>query len=868
MKNHNDSFLKMIGMSDASMMKVKPSAAVEPSPAESDPEELGLQTDLPQEEPAAFDFAVEFLEDTEKSQSQESAEVTESTNEQSRPGALVDEVMHEDWAAEMTEEFTSEEGSEPEAPTERRSFTQILDRDVPAQTNIYGDPEAEVLLQELQQDVTEEDRLLEGLEEAEASRATDIFAKSFRADSRKTRAHHENEESFAEFDQSHAEPLSEESSSGGSKTLILGEADALDVDGAEDLEQEAAAFSVISEVQAVGDPSVEDPLDAIDQDAFDDAAMNEALEGQSFRRTKARHSAATRKTAAFHYETHSEPATQKDVHRLVVIAGEAEDSVRSEPVVIERLPFSIGRDPQNDFSIQDSNASRFHCEVRDVSGQFVVVDLNSTNGIKVNDEVVTEKGLRSGDILQIGNLRLEYLSPGATSSALEKTAALAATMVKPTTKLSTPRISRKAKRMSFIAAGIAAAFLLFNNSDEIRSFLADTQDAYLAGALESFPESIAEDLGQPIASAPPEEVKAAILARFEDFPFPDDYRQYLNQAPARIFQMVLSDPELFAILVENAGDITPVFKELRERLVKAFQEKRNKEALELVELLLLDSPKNSELLDLQTQLKDRLSLVKFEEGGAVTEQDKEAFIRAMTKHQKTFEDLVEKKEFAAARKFASDVQDAIMNVIKSRAALGTLAESAVAEWKAKIRQMEKSLEDREKRQGEIRKMEQKGDKLIASINDAILQLRFSDAYVQIEDFIRKFPDHPDIEQMRQVRDHVLSQMQAIVEKAKTTVADHAARENYSQAWKTVYEAVDQVGANFRPIVELRQELDLRTAPRAAQFYNQARVFEFEADDLVAAEQYYKKALETVDPKSDLAAKANRGYAAIKRKNLQ
>ncbi|MFN8049817.1 MAG: DUF3662 and FHA domain-containing protein [Acidimicrobiales bacterium] len=72
-----------------------------------------------------------------------------------------------------------------------------------------------------------------------------------------------------------------------------------------------------------------------------------------------------------------------------------------------RVPLSdavvtIGRQSDSDIVLGDANASRRHAEVRPALGGFVVVDLASTNGTKVNGRLVGEQALNHGDEIQFG----------------------------------------------------------------------------------------------------------------------------------------------------------------------------------------------------------------------------------------------------------------------------------------------------------------------------------------------------------------------------------------------------------------------------------------------------------------------------------
>ncbi|MBK9154991.1 MAG: FHA domain-containing protein [Chloracidobacterium sp.] len=65
---------------------------------------------------------------------------------------------------------------------------------------------------------------------------------------------------------------------------------------------------------------------------------------------------------------------------------------------------SLGRTSDNDVSFpDDSNVSRFHAEIEERSGEFCLIDLNSSNGTTVNGERVSgERYLKPGDVIVLG----------------------------------------------------------------------------------------------------------------------------------------------------------------------------------------------------------------------------------------------------------------------------------------------------------------------------------------------------------------------------------------------------------------------------------------------------------------------------------
>jgi uncharacterized RDD family membrane protein YckC len=78
---------------------------------------------------------------------------------------------------------------------------------------------------------------------------------------------------------------------------------------------------------------------------------------------------------------------------------------------------TIGRDPSNDLVLPDAMVSRRHAVIEHRGSQFFLRDCSSANGSVVNGDRVSERGLRDGDLVAIGSMRLlfreEPLEPGA-----------------------------------------------------------------------------------------------------------------------------------------------------------------------------------------------------------------------------------------------------------------------------------------------------------------------------------------------------------------------------------------------------------------------------------------------------------------------
>lgn len=90
------------------------------------------------------------------------------------------------------------------------------------------------------------------------------------------------------------------------------------------------------------------------------------------------------------------------------------------PLVRERL--IVGRRESCDVCLRFPNISGQHCELTFREGYWSIRDLNSTNGIKVNEERVLQKPLRPGDEVTIGKRKytIQYVLPAGGQRALEE----------------------------------------------------------------------------------------------------------------------------------------------------------------------------------------------------------------------------------------------------------------------------------------------------------------------------------------------------------------------------------------------------------------------------------------------------------------
>jgi hypothetical protein len=77
---------------------------------------------------------------------------------------------------------------------------------------------------------------------------------------------------------------------------------------------------------------------------------------------------------------------------------------RGQPMRLERQTVRLGRNLSNEIVVNDPKVSRFHAQIRYENGQFVVYDVSSTNGVRINGvRVQRPVPLRPNDTLGVGS---------------------------------------------------------------------------------------------------------------------------------------------------------------------------------------------------------------------------------------------------------------------------------------------------------------------------------------------------------------------------------------------------------------------------------------------------------------------------------
>ena len=90
----------------------------------------------------------------------------------------------------------------------------------------------------------------------------------------------------------------------------------------------------------------------------------------------------------------------------------------TEPVV------NIGRRVDNHLAIDDKRVSRLHAQLRIIDDKYVIFDLDSTGGTFVNDNVIQQHALETGDVISLAGVPLIYgqdeaFSPESSKDSIE-----------------------------------------------------------------------------------------------------------------------------------------------------------------------------------------------------------------------------------------------------------------------------------------------------------------------------------------------------------------------------------------------------------------------------------------------------------------
>jgi pSer/pThr/pTyr-binding forkhead associated (FHA) protein len=105
----------------------------------------------------------------------------------------------------------------------------------------------------------------------------------------------------------------------------------------------------------------------------------------------------------------------EDAPHLVVVSAE----LKGQEFACIRTELRIGRTEDNDISIDHRSLSRTHAKlVREDSGEWRIIDMQSANGMAVNGESYAQSSLAHGDLIELGHVKLRFVGPGQSTEGL------------------------------------------------------------------------------------------------------------------------------------------------------------------------------------------------------------------------------------------------------------------------------------------------------------------------------------------------------------------------------------------------------------------------------------------------------------------
>ena len=75
---------------------------------------------------------------------------------------------------------------------------------------------------------------------------------------------------------------------------------------------------------------------------------------------------------------------------------------------LDKQSITLGRNPQCDIFLNDMTVSRMHAQITLEGGCFILKDVDSYNGVWVNNQNIESKSLKSGDFIQIGKFAFVF----------------------------------------------------------------------------------------------------------------------------------------------------------------------------------------------------------------------------------------------------------------------------------------------------------------------------------------------------------------------------------------------------------------------------------------------------------------------------
>lgn len=138
--------------------------------------------------------------------------------------------------------------------------------------------------------------------------------------------------------------------------------------------------------------------------------------------------------------------------------------LKGQKISLEQPLTRVGRREGNDWVLQDSSVSGSHCEVEKTDSGFLLRDLGSTNGTKVNSEPIKDKLLFRNDIIQVGEVSVMIEGEDVPQTGLGDAASIPRTTIiipqKRPTAIDTPKVFVKKSNSNKVWIAVIVILLL------------------------------------------------------------------------------------------------------------------------------------------------------------------------------------------------------------------------------------------------------------------------------------------------------------------------------------------------------------------------------------------------------------------------
>ncbi|HSP80305.1 MAG TPA: FHA domain-containing protein [Myxococcaceae bacterium] len=105
----------------------------------------------------------------------------------------------------------------------------------------------------------------------------------------------------------------------------------------------------------------------------------------------------------------------EEAPRLLVVSAE----FQGQEFACILTEMRIGRTEDNDIALDHRSLSRTHAKlVREDSGEWRIIDMQSANGLTINGESYAQATLSHGDLVELGHVKLRFIGPGQSAEGL------------------------------------------------------------------------------------------------------------------------------------------------------------------------------------------------------------------------------------------------------------------------------------------------------------------------------------------------------------------------------------------------------------------------------------------------------------------